>query len=210
MAELIEGKSEFARRIAVKPARITQMIQEGKIPPEALVGEGRTARIRVHLALKQIAQKRDIGQALGNGLGTRLDGVAPEGNETREEDPEPDLPLAPREPSVEDEIKQERLIRERRANRQAQEADALRRGALMETAQARAEMNKITSRMLVTFEGALPDFASALAAKFEIPQRDILHVLRREFTRMRSNASKREAARAEELPTHSEVVMADD
>ena len=33
--------------------------------------------------------------------------------------------------------------------------------------------------------GRLPDFASAAAAKFQIPQRDVLHLLRSEFEKAR-------------------------
>jgi hypothetical protein len=181
------------------------MIGEGIISDDALVGVGRMARINVARAVAQIKSRRDIGQALGNGLGTRLDGAPP---------PQHAAPVDPlsaddgRSVATEDLIKLERLASERRRNRQAEEDDAKRRGDLMETAQSRAEMTRIASRMLTAFEGALPDMATALAARFELPQRDFLHELKRSFVAFRANEAKREAQRAEELPEKREMVIA--
>ena len=66
------SKSEFAELCGVSPAAVSQWIKQGKISGEGLVGEGRTARIRVAVAMRQVNLRRDVGQALGNGLGTRL------------------------------------------------------------------------------------------------------------------------------------------
>ncbi|AKR58004.1 hypothetical protein XM25_19875 [Devosia sp. H5989] len=200
----IVSKGEFARMIAVSPGRVSQMISSGMIGPDALVGEGRMARIRAALALSQIKSRRDIGQALGNGLGTRLEESATAHADFGQQAPADD---EPRVLGTEDLIKLERLAMERRRNRQAEEDDARRRGELMETKQARAEMTRMATSMLQSFEGALPDFATALAAKFELPQRDLLHELRRSFVSYRAAAADREAKRAAGLPTHREAVV---
>lgn len=205
----IVSKGEFAKLIAVSPGRVSQMISDGMISGAALVGEGRMARINVDIATAQIRSRRDIGQALGNGLGTRLDAAAPTAQfGMTASTVEPRLPLPLAEPATEDLIKLERLAHERRRNRQAEEDDAKRRGEIMDSTQARVEMAKIANSMLQTFEGALPEMATALAAKFEISQRDVLHELKQRFADMRTAAAGREKARAEALPQQSEMVIA--
>lgn len=205
----IVSKGEFARLIAVSPGRVSQMIADGMISGAALVGDGRMARIDVGIATAQIRSRRDIGQALGNGLGTRLDVAPPPSSfESAAPTAEPRMPLQPAEPATEDLIKLERLAHERRRNRQAEEDDAKRRGEIMDSAQARIEMAKIANSMLQTFEGALPEMATALAAKFEISQRDVLHELKQRFIDMRKAAAERDQARAAELPQHREMVIA--
>lgn len=208
----IASKSEFARMIGVSPARITQMISEGLIGRDALVGEGRTAKVDVRRATAQIRSRRDIGQALGNGLGTRLDAEEP--NDDQQDDDlsnsGPRLQAVGsslRSTSTEDLIKLERLAAERRRNRLAEEEDAKRRGELMDAAQVRQAMSRLASRQLQIFEGGLADMAAALAAKFELPQRDILHELKRGFAAVRKMASEREAERASGLPELVETTI---
>ena len=47
------------------------------------------------------------------------------------------------------------------------------------------EMNRIVSEMIRIFEGCLPELASAIAAKFQLSQREVLHLLRSEFRQAR-------------------------
>ena len=54
--------------------------------------------------------------------------------------------------------------------------------------------------MVTVFEGALPEFAAALAAKFELPQRDVLHLLRGEFRKVRAAAAELLRRQAADLP----------
>ncbi|TIX19826.1 MAG: hypothetical protein E5V44_01955, partial [Mesorhizobium sp.] len=67
------SKGDFARHINVTPGRVSQYISAGMIGKDALEGEGRSAKIIVSRAIEQIRQRRDISQALNNGLSTRLD-----------------------------------------------------------------------------------------------------------------------------------------
>ena len=55
----------------------------------------------------------------------------------------------------------------------------------MDAAGARGTMGRIASEMMKIFEGALPDMASAQAAKFQISQRESLHQLRADFRAIR-------------------------
>ena len=69
----VVSKGQFAALRNVSPGRVSQWISEGKIKPDALVGEGRNAKINVAVATQQLRDALDVGQLTGNGVGTRLD-----------------------------------------------------------------------------------------------------------------------------------------
>jgi hypothetical protein len=71
-AEVV-SKGQFAALRNVSPGRVSQWIQEGKIKPDALVGEGRNAKINVAVATRQLRDALDVGQLAGSSVGTRLD-----------------------------------------------------------------------------------------------------------------------------------------
>lgn len=218
-------KAAFAAFCNASPSRLSHWIAEGKIGPEALEGSGRTARIRVPVALAQLRARRDIGQSLGNGLAVRL-GAPPE--------PAPAaLPLAPAEPAapppvavstvppapeperpptrpdlprsdwldpVEERIKQEKLEEIARRNRKGAVDEAAQAGRFMETAAARREMGRIADGMLQVLDQSLTTIATALAEHFKVPQRDVLHLLKREFRGVRERAADTLARQAADLP----------
>ena len=103
------------------------------------------------------------------GLSTRLDDSQPKG--------------LPGLDDVESKIKAEKLRHAQLMTSRLEEQDRLRRGVYIEAMAARAEMARLAAEMLKAFEGALPDFASGIAAKLHVPSRDALHVLRGEFRR---------------------------
>jgi hypothetical protein len=100
---------------------------------------------------------------------------------------------------IEEQIKRERLESLQRDNRKKAEDEAARAGRYVLSHGAAVQMGKIAATMLELFEGSLSDLASAMAAKFQIPQRDVLHLLRGEFREIRSRAavSMKEAALAQ-------------
>ncbi|WP_287363099.1 hypothetical protein [Mesorhizobium sp.] len=197
------SKGDFAAHIGVTPGRVSQYISSGMIGPDALDGQGRTAKVIVAKAVEQIRRRRDIGQALGNGIATRLE-VEPV---------EPDAPASsstgqlPRTSNVDDELKQERLQAERRRNRIAAEEDATRRGRLVDASQVRAEMTKMAQAIDDENAGMLADFASAVAAEFKLPQRDVLHLLRKVRTEKKAGAAERARRRAATLPEFVETII---
>jgi hypothetical protein len=178
-------KGEFATAIGVSAARVSQMISEGKISGPALVGEGRAQRIDVELAKSQIRARRDVGQALGNGLDTRLDPLPlsspSQGGAAAPAPPAPD--------PITDELKAERLISMRLRNTQARREEAIEAGRYVRADQAAASTSRAALTVLNTFEGALADTAQALAAKFNLPARDVLHELRAQFRSARGRAA---------------------
>jgi hypothetical protein len=73
MASQVVTKSDFALLTKVTRSRVSQWIREKKIGPEAIVGEGRGAKINVRIALEQLRVRLDPNQRFGlNGLSTKL------------------------------------------------------------------------------------------------------------------------------------------
>ena len=72
-----------------------------------------------------------------------------------------------------------------------------RHGKWMVASEVVGEMNRLVSEMIKIFEGFLPDLASAIAAKFQLSQREVLHLLRSEFRQAREQlVATRKAAAA--------------
>ena len=207
------SKGEFAAEIGVSPGRVSQMIAEGKIGPEALAGSGRTARIRVEIAKHQIAVRRDPGQALGNGLGTRVDSpvlTAPENlDDAAGMRMAADVPTMGGD-SFDAQFKREKLAEIQRRNRKAAEEEAERRGRFIEAVDARTQMTRVASAMLSSFEGSLQTMATAIASKYGMPQRDVLHLLRSEFRGFRESEAKRFRTEADSLPETVDSVLVEE
>lgn len=203
------SKGEFAALIGVTPGRVSQYLAEGKISAKALQGVGRNAKIIVEQAKADLRLTLDVGQRLGNGIETRLD-AAPIAAPPAAGVSAPTLDLdasasagttpPPRIGGLDEQIKQAKLEQIQRANRNAAKAEAESKGALTETEASRQAMTKVASSMLLVFEGGLTDFASAIAAEFKVPQRDVLHLLRREFRKVREAAAKQARKDAAEMP----------
>lgn len=193
----IATKGEFAEICGVTAAAVSQWISTGKITPDALVGEGRSAKIRVELARRQVNLRRDIGQALGNGLTTKLAPGrpaatahdAPDEGEDRYEGWSPEGTSD----DVDRKLKLARLEAAERANRLAAVEEAASEGRYTDTAEARAEMGKIAGQVVRIFEGALPEIATAIAAEFKLDARDVTYQLNEQFRKAREQAA--EAAR---------------
>lgn len=220
MSGTIVRKGEFARMRNVDPSRVSQWISEGKLTGEALVGEGRTARINVEVATRQLLARLDVSQRFGNGLKTRLDLPAPAAAAASEPiartaglgSVAPRLPLGPDDQAaasaapaalapvagdtVEDRIKLEKFRQVQLTTRRLEEADRLARGRYVLAADAAAEAGRIAGQMIATFEGGLVDMASAIAARYGLPSRDVLHELRAAFRALRTKAHASAAAAA--------------
>ncbi|RWB85935.1 MAG: hypothetical protein EOQ52_20510 [Mesorhizobium sp.] len=208
------SKGDFARHINVSPGRVSQYIAAGMIGSDALQGEGRNAKVIVAKAVEQIRQRRDIGQALGNGLSTRLDVDEPDeaadGGVLLPADvgkPSDDSERLPKQPTVDDEIKQERLQSERRRNRVAAQEEAEKLGRLVDAGTVRAEMAKLAQAVDDENAGMLADFATAIAAQFSVPQRDVLHLLRRIRNEKKAAAADRARRRAASLPERVDMIL---
>jgi hypothetical protein len=212
----VVSKSEFARLSNVVPGRVTQWISAKQIYGDALVGEGRAARIRVAVARAQLKRHLDVGQRLGNGLSTRLDSPSAQ----------PSLPgatnasAAPAEAQVppfvraadaiEEQIKTERLVSYQRDNRRKAEEEAARSGRYALADDAKQQMGRIASQMLNTFDGWLGEVASTVSGKFSLPQRDVLYLMRSEFRTFRSRASAALRQQVQEIAKLAEDNLPED
>lgn len=203
----VVSKGAFAKILNVSPGRVSQYIAEGKLTGAALEGEGRLAKINVAIAREQLRRHLDIGQMLGNGIDTRLSKPVGSGRppapksaaSAQPSESSPSLGSLNLEP-VEDQLKRERLFQEQIRSRKAAEDEQARKGRFTDTEEVRAANMRIAGEMIQTFEGALPTMAAAVASKFEVPVRDVLHLLRIEFTNMRAKAAEQLREKAFDLP----------
>lgn len=206
-----QSQADFARHMGVTRAAVSQWKKKDILRADAFTQPEKKGKVVVAVAVEQVRRNRDIGQALGNGIGTRTSTDA----ETSDEQPEevqPDLPVddaapvqteptaaAPVKPkldTVEDQLKRAKLEQQLRTNRIQASEEALRQGMLVAASDAREQMTRVASMMLQIFEGSLPDLGAAISAQFDIPQRDVLHLLRAEFKKVRATAAMKERARA--------------
>jgi hypothetical protein len=201
-------KGQFAEMIGVSPGRVSQYLTEGKISAAALDGAGRNARINVERAKADLRLTLDVSQRLGNGIETRLDSSAPFEAEPRSASTQQQAPLPLPTGGIDFEIKQQKLDDLKRRNRNAAIADAQSTGQLMETGEARAEMARVASSMLLVFEGGLTDLAAAVASEFEVPQRDVLHLMRKEFRKIRETAARQMQKQAQSFDASVETTLA--
>lgn len=207
MTELL-SKGQFATRIGVSPGRISQMIAEGKIGPEAIDGGGLRAKIKVDVALQHLKQRLDPNQRFGlNGITTRLDQPGePAALLPRQEDPRaaPISDVPPPIDPVEDRIKREKLRQAELVTAKLEREDRAAHGAYLRTEVAREEMTRIAGALMTIFEGSLQDMSGALAAQFSISSRDTLHLLRQEFRKVRERAAAAHREAATTLPETEE------
>lgn len=221
------SQADFAREMGVSRAAVSQWKTKDILSADAFTKPNKSGKIIYAVAIEEVRRNRDIGQSLGNGIATRttVDDAA-QVQPAAAPDPEPapvqqpslsmaeaapaeqaapeapaasSTPAAPKPDTVEDQLKRAKLEEQLRRNRIQAADEALRQGMLMSADDAREQMTRIAGMMLQIFEGALPDFAAAMAAQFNVPQRDVLHMLRAEFKKARKTAAMKERARADEV-----------
>jgi hypothetical protein len=174
----IVTKSAFASLIGVSAGRVSQFLSEKKIFGDALVGEGRCARIRVSVACQQLKRNLDISQRFGNGITTRLD------------QPLPVSEVGPPADPIEEQLKREKLEQLQRLNRKAAREEAEKVGKLTDSDLARQQMGRIAAQVVTIFEGSAAEVANTIAATFNLPPRDVVHLVRGEFRKVRASAAK--------------------
>ncbi len=206
--ELPISKSEFARRRSVTPGLVTQWITAKKITPPALVGEGRGSQIIESLAVAQLRRSLDISQRLGNGASTNLALDPPPSADIlplERRSPGAAVKLPPAVDEVGDQIRLEQLEKLQRTNRREAIEEAAEAGRFVEGADVQREMGRLAASLVVAFEGSLADFAAAISAKFQVPHRDVLHLLRNTFRDFRAKAATTARTEAADMPALVDV-----
>jgi len=177
MTSEVVRKSAFAVLCGVSAGRVSQWISEKKITGDALVGEGRSATIRVEIARAQLRATLDFSQRFGrNGLLTKLG---------HENVPIHTSSAAPVD-SVETQFKAEKLRQARILTSRIVEEDRRQRGVYMLASDVPVEIATVVDEALNIFEGALVEFAAAASAKYSLPECDVLQTLRAEFDPVRA------------------------
>lgn len=206
------SKQDFAQHINVSKGRVSQMLADGTIGRDALVGEGRSARIDVDKAIRQISLRRDIGQSMGNGLNTRVSSLLIDDADSELADAaRRDTSMTPAKAATKtDDLAQqlqlERLESEKRKNRIAAADELVRQGQMVPADQVRSAMNKLARQVDEENGAMLADFASEIASKFGLVQRDVLHLLRQVRNEKKAAVAERARVRAGEIPETVEIV----
>lgn len=193
---MLISKAEFARRRNVSKARVSQWLGAGKIFGDAI----KDGQIDEALACEQLKVKLDIDQRhSGNGLATNLEATGARASAA-------ELPIAN---TVEQQIARERLIGLQRTNREKEIDEAARLGQLCDASEARQATGREVARVVARIEGSLTELASAIAAQFKVPNRDVLHCLRGEWRKIRQNAAIEARERGEPLAETTGYELAD-
>ncbi len=121
-----------------------------------------------------------------NGLRTNLEAGTP-----------PDVPLVK---PLADQIGEQRLQLLTRQNLEAEVEAAVRQGQLVSVDDARRAAGKEVAAVVARVEGSLPELANAVAAKFKVPARDVLHELKGRWRQVRADGAIEARERAEPLP----------
>jgi hypothetical protein len=195
----VATKAEFAALIRVSPGRVSQLISEGKLGASEMQGVGRSAKIKVPEALAALKLRLDMSQMVGNGSSTRLD--VPEIKRVEASTPSP----ATAADLVEMRFKQAKLEQQEAVNRKIAEEEKYRNGLYMLTTEAKAEQAKLAAQLLQSFEGGLTEMASALAAEYKLPQRDVVHMMRNQFREVRQKIAERLQREAAENAKHIDI-----
>jgi hypothetical protein len=199
MAKIV-SKGQFAKLVGVTAGRVTQWISAKQIYGDALVGEGRAARIRVASAIAQLRSTVDGSTANAR---LRLDGLSV--------DPNGDSQAAgTSDATVENSIKVARLGQLELSNARARAEAAAASGRYTKTADVKQQMGRISSTLINAFEGHQAELASKIAAKFSLSLRDVQHFTRAEFRTFRVRASDALRQQAQEIPEFVEDDLAAD
>jgi hypothetical protein len=193
----IVPKLEYAKMRSRHPSAISHWIRTGKLTAPALVGTGRSARIDVAEADRQLADHLSLSHQVGAAI--REPGrdifaaVTP---------PAPAEPLSPADPTTRSD--QARLLRARAereelaAQKAAAEAQATN-GTWLIRAEADREHGRRLSEVIAAVERWLPDLAQKLVADPPTDVRAATIFLRAEFRALRATLAReaRETAAAE-------------
>jgi hypothetical protein len=185
-------KSDFAQKCNVNKSRVSQWITAGKLSDTAIVGEGRGAKLDAAVALAQLRERLSTDERFGlNGLSTNLDWLSdeiagPQPPASATSRPRGAAPPESEDPeTVEAKIKAEKLKQSKFLTLRLERDERAGRGLYMDAQEANAGMSRVADDMLKIFEGAFPEFASALMAHPPTSAREAIHLLRTEFRRIR-------------------------
>jgi hypothetical protein len=173
MAAEIVSKAEFAGLVKRDPAFVSRAISQGRIHGDALVGEGRGARIRVAAALQQLGRSLDLGQQMAQAApilpvatGSDAGGLPLEATDKPANRGQFD---GLREESLELKNRRQRLEVERIEREQLRLA-----GELVRAADVAAELRRQLQPLVATFDEVPSVIAKAISEQFGLPYAEVL------------------------------------
>ena len=103
-----------------------------------------------------------------------------------------------------DQIKAERLRALQLTNLRAAEQRLAEQGRYTRTSEVRRGYREVADHMVGVIDGAIIDMAQSISGKFGLSSRDVLLLLRAEWTNVRKTASAAARRRCDELPQFME------
>jgi hypothetical protein len=175
----VVSKAEFAELMNVSRQRVSQWLSARQIDGEALVGEGRTARINVEVAKEQLSDRLSVSQHLGaNGKALLAGGASP----------------------IDGDIKSARLRQLVLSNERASADAALRAGIYVKADDVRQQFGAIASRLMTSFESAFMPMANAVVASKAQTPNEVLRAMRAARLEARAHAAKAQGEAALVIP----------
>lgn len=220
----IVSKSEFASRLGVTKSAVSMWLKNGKLTGEALVGEGRSAQVRVDVALRQLRERVDPVLSLHKGLALPQ---APAAAAAPAEEPHAAAPAALR-PSwpagasalpleaaagpASDAAARLQLLKVEQAERDAQrdrERLAAEAGRYVDAAEARKAWTREASAFVGEIERwILGDVGELLAARLGCDRAEVKALLRQAWRERRLALASEAASRAAAEPELVEDIAA--
>jgi hypothetical protein len=202
MLRTLETKGEFARRKHRAASCVSGWISAGRISSAAIIGTGQRALIWVERAEADLAAELIPGQQQAQVFPANERTPVDEAAQASEDgcDGSPAMPIT-------SDLEIDRARRAKAdANRAEHDAEAARRklaldaGRYVDAAEAGAQVAMTTAETVNLISGALPNLAAALSERFQLPQKDVLRLLRDEFRNARARAASKLRDGAAKLP----------
>lgn len=191
----IVSKGEYARLKGVTPGAVSHWIRAGRIDGPALQGFGRSAKIVVAIADRQLRERLDPGQQLGNGKATHTP-TAPVSAPPDAAAPAQPVPL-PAGTDAQARIQHARAEQAELDLERARRRHAAEQGRYMETDPARTAWSCELAELLHGIERWLPELAERLAAERTTDARALTLALSREWRRFRGERARMMQSRAD-------------
>jgi transcriptional regulator with XRE-family HTH domain len=179
----------FASRVGVSKQRVSQWLHDKKIDGDAIVSQGGRVLILAEPAKAQLRQRLDASQMTGNGLDTRL---RPEAEQL--------APPPTAEPTIEDEIKREKLTILRAERRKVLEEESARAGRYCVVDDVKRSFGQIYQRQMTMVVALFDEVAAATAVRFQLPSRDVVHFARTKLYEFRVRVARQLRAEADAMP----------
>ena len=174
------SKADFARSIGISRSGVGAMIRRKQIGGAALVEKAGRILVDDVIARQQLHERLDPDQRMRNGRAQLGD------------EPAGDATMA--------QIKTARLRQLTLANERAEAEARERSGELLSADDVRAEVGRVSSRIVALYDAEVPQLATEISAASKLPMRDAIHMLRTAFRRAGDRMAATETRAAQSLP----------